>query len=40
MPLYENVKLQFIEKDIFLFNISYILVCSKTLLRLCIKQKV
>ena len=24
MPLYENVKLQFIQKDIFLFKISYI----------------
>ena len=40
MPLYENVKLQFIQKDIFLFKISYILVYSKTFLRLCIKQKV
>ena len=40
MPLYENVKLQFIQKDIFLFKISYISVCSKTFLRLCIKQRV
>ena len=39
MPLYENVKLQFIQKDI-LFKTSYISVCSKTFLRLCIKQKV
>ena len=37
-PLYENVKLQFIQKDIFLFKISYISVCSKTFIRLCIKQ--
>ena len=28
MPLYENVRLQFILKDIFLFKISYISVCS------------
>ena len=40
MPLSENVKLQFIQKDIFLFKTSYILVCSKTFLRLRIKQKV
>ena len=37
--VYENVKLQIIQKDIFLFEISYISVCSKTFLRLCIKQK-
>ena len=29
MPLYENVKSQFIQKDIFLYKISYISVCSK-----------
>ena len=29
MPLYENVKLQFIQKYILLFKISYISVCSK-----------
>ena len=40
VPLSENVKLQFIQKDIVLFKTSYILVCSKTFLRLCIKQKV
>ena len=40
MALYENVKLQFIQKDFYLFKISYISVCSKTFLRLCIKQKV
>ena len=40
MPLYENVKLQFIQNEIFLFKISYISVCSKTFLRLYIKQKV
>ena len=34
MPLYENVKLEFIQKDIFLFKISYISVCSKTFPRL------
>ena len=33
MPLYENVKFQFIQKDIFLFKISYISLCSKTFLR-------
>ena len=37
MPLYENVKLEFIQKDILLFEISYISVCSKTILRLFIK---
>ena len=40
MPLYENVKGEFIEKDIFLFKTIYISVCSKTFLELCIKQKV
>ena len=39
VPLFENVKSQFIQKDI-LFKTSYISVCSKTVLRLCIKQKV
>ena len=39
VPLSENVKLQFIQKDISLFKTSYILVCSKTL-RMRIKQKV
>ena len=39
MPLYENVKGEFIEKDIFLFKTIYISFCSKTLLELCIKQK-
>ena len=34
MPLYENVKFQFIQKDIFLFKISDISLCSKTFLRL------
>ena len=34
MPLYENVKLQFIQKAFFLFKISYILVSSKTFLNL------
>ena len=32
VPLSENVNLQFIQKDIFLFKISYISVCSKTFL--------
>ena len=40
VPLSENVKLQFIQKDIYLFKISYISVSSKTFLRLCITQKV
>ena len=38
MPSYENVKLEFIQKDIFLLKISYISVSTKTFLRLCIKQ--
>ena len=29
MPLYENVKLQFIQKYILLFKVSYISLCSK-----------
>ena len=37
MPLHENFKSQ---KAFFLYKISYIEVCSKTFLRLCIKQKV
>ena len=40
MPLHENVKSEFIQKDIFLYKISYISVCLKTFSRLCIKQKV
>ena len=40
MIISENVKLQFIQKDILLFKISYISVCSKTFLRLRVKQKV
>ena len=32
MPLYENVKLQFSQKDIFLFKITYISVLLKNLL--------
>ena len=40
MIIFENVKLQFIQKDILLFKISYISVCSKTFLRLRVKQKV
>ena len=39
MPLYENVKLEFIQKDIFLKKISCISICSKSFLKLCIKQK-
>ena len=39
VTLFENVQSQFIQKDI-LFKISYISVCLKTFLRLCIKQKV
>ena len=34
VPLFENVKLQFIQKGIFSFKTSYISVCSKTFLRL------
>ena len=34
VPLSENVKLQLIQKDVFLVKISYISVCSKTFLRL------
>ena len=34
--LYMNIKLEFIQKDIFLFKISYISVCSKTFLKLYI----
>ena len=34
MPLFENAKLQFIQKGIFSFKTSYISVCSKTFLRL------
>ena len=30
MPLHENVELEFIQKDIFLFKMSYISVFSKT----------
>ena len=30
MPEHENVKLEFIQKDIFLYKTSYISVCSKT----------
>ena len=33
VPLAENVKLQFIQEDIFLFKICYISVCSKTFLK-------
>ena len=33
MPLYENVKLQFIQKNVFLFKICYISIRSKTFLR-------
>ena len=40
MPLYENVKLEFIQKDILSFKMNYISVRTKTFLRLCIKQKV
>ena len=39
VPLLENVKSQFIQKDI-LFKTSHISVSSKIFLRLCIKQKV
>ena len=45
MHIYENVKLEFIQKDIFLFKflnlniyISYISVCSKTLLRFKVEE--
>ena len=31
VPLFENVELQFFQKDIFLFKTSYTLVYSKTL---------
>ena len=40
MPFYENVKLEFTQKDIFFkFKTSYISVCLKIFLKLCIKKK-
>ena len=40
MPYMKMSNYNFLKKTFFLFKISYILVCSKTFLRLCIKQKV
>ena len=37
VPLSENVKLQFVQKDKFLFKTSYISVCSKTYAQDCVQ---